>query len=74
MLTEHDSVGALLRRLRELTGGYQVPDDGCASYAALFAGFHELETDTHLHIHKENNVLFPAVVKVERAVDVVIAR
>jgi regulator of cell morphogenesis and NO signaling len=51
-----------------------VPDDGCASYAALFAGFHELETDTHLHIHKENNVLFPAVVKVERAVDVVIAR
>ncbi len=66
MLTEHDAVGALLRRLSELTGGYQVPDDGCASYAALFAGFHELEIDTHLHIHKENNVLFPAVLKVER--------
>lgn len=31
MLTEHDAVGALLRRLSELTGGYQVPDDGCAS-------------------------------------------
>jgi regulator of cell morphogenesis and NO signaling len=66
MLTEHDAVGELLRRLSELTGGYQVPDDGCASYAALFAGFHELEIDTHLHIHKENNVLFPAVLKVER--------
>lgn len=65
MLTEHDTVGALLRRLRELTDDYQVPTDGCASYAALFAGFHELETDTHLHIHKENNVLFPAVLEAE---------
>jgi iron-sulfur cluster repair protein YtfE (RIC family) len=25
----------------------------------------ELEADTHLHIHKENNVLFPMVVQLE---------
>jgi iron-sulfur cluster repair protein YtfE (RIC family) len=25
-----------------------------------------METDTHLHIHKENNVLFPALVDAER--------
>ena len=25
----------------------------------------ELEADTHLHIHKENNVLFPLVVRME---------
>ncbi|MEJ7799408.1 MAG: hemerythrin domain-containing protein, partial [Ilumatobacter sp.] len=66
LLAEHDTVGELLARLRELTNGYQPPADGCASYAALFAGLAELETDTHLHVHIENNVLFPAVVALEQ--------
>ncbi len=60
MRLEHDTVGALLRRLRSLTDGYQPPDDACPSYRALYAGLAELEDDLHLHIHKENNVLFPA--------------
>ena len=66
LLAEHDTVGELLSRLRELANGYQTPADGCASYAALFAGLAELEADTHLHVHKENNVLFPAVVALEQ--------
>lgn len=66
MLAEHDTVGELLVQLRDLTGGYQTPADGCASYAALFTALAELEADTHLHVHKENNVLFPAVVALER--------
>lgn len=68
MMMEHDRTGELIERLRELTGGYEPPADGCNSYKALFAGMHELETDTHLHIHKENNVLFPAVVALESRV------
>lgn len=66
MLAEHDTVGALLVSLRELTNGYQPPADGCASYQAFFSGLTELEADTHLHIHKENNVLFPAVAALEQ--------
>lgn len=66
MLTEHDTVGELLRRLRSLTDGYTPPTDGCGSYVALFAGFETMEADTHLHIHKENNLLFPAVVGAEQ--------
>jgi regulator of cell morphogenesis and NO signaling len=62
---EHDGAGELLARLRDQTTGYAVPDDGCTRYRALFAGLVELEADTHLHIHKENNVLFPAVVAEE---------
>ena len=65
MLREHDAVGELLARLRQLTGEYQPPADGCASYVACFAGLAELEADTHLHIHKENNVLFPLVIRLE---------
>jgi len=66
MLAEHDTVGELLARLRELTNDYKTPADGCASYAALFGGLAELEADTHLHVHKENNVLFSAVVALEQ--------
>ncbi len=66
MLAEHDTAGDLLARLRTLTAGYAVPDDGCASYRALYDGLAELEADTHLHVHKENNVLFPAVLATER--------
>jgi len=65
MRLEHDGAGELLARLRAQTSVYETPGDGCASYGALYAGLAELETDTHLHIHKENNVLFPAVVAEE---------
>ncbi len=66
MLAEHDRAGDLLTTLRSLTDGYVAPADGCASYRALYAGLAELEADTHLHVHKENNLLFPAVVALEQ--------
>jgi regulator of cell morphogenesis and NO signaling len=65
MLAEHDRAGELLAELRGLTGGYQTPADGCASYRACYAALADLEADTHLHVHKENNVLFPAVLDLE---------
>ena len=65
MLREHDAVGDLLARLRMLTDAYTPPADGCATYTACFTALAEMEADTHLHIHKENNVLFPLVVRLE---------
>ena len=65
MLREHDAVGELLAELRRLTNGYLAPADGCASYVTCFAALAELEADTHLHIHKENNLLFPLVTRME---------
>ena len=66
MEQEHTAVGALLERLRQITNGYQAPVDTCASTRALMAGLEELEADTHLHVHKENNHLFPAVLAQEQ--------
>ena len=68
MLGEHDRAGELLAQLRSLTSDYTPPADGCASYGALFDGLKRLEADTHLHVHKENNLLFPAVVAMENAI------
>lgn len=67
MLGEHDRAGELLAQLRSLTSDYTPPADGCASYGALFDGLKRLEADTHLHVHKENNLLFPAVMAMENA-------
>jgi regulator of cell morphogenesis and NO signaling len=68
MELEHDRAGDLLAALRSITGGYEPPADACASYQALYAGLAQLEADTHLHVHKENNLLFPAVVALEAEV------
>jgi len=54
---EHDPFATLLVELRPLINRYQVPPGGCASYQPLYA---RLAADTHLHVHLENNLLFPA--------------
>jgi regulator of cell morphogenesis and NO signaling len=67
MMLEHDRAGELLAELRAVTGGYAVPDDACASYRSLYERLAALELDTHVHVHKENNVLFPAVLRMADA-------
>jgi regulator of cell morphogenesis and NO signaling len=56
---EHDEVAELLHRLRTLTAGYQPPANACNSFRGLYQLLAEIETDTQMHIHLENNVLFP---------------
>ena len=66
MLTEHDLAGEVLARLRSLTANYSTRLMVAPVLSPLYEGLHQLEADTHLHIHKENNVLFPAVVALEQ--------
>jgi regulator of cell morphogenesis and NO signaling len=58
---EHRAVGELLARLRAASGGYRPPAQACNTWRGLFHGLAELERETHLHVHVENNVLFPRV-------------
>jgi regulator of cell morphogenesis and NO signaling len=59
MENEHDRAGELLGQLRRVTGDYQPPHWACATVRALYTGLAELESDMHMHVHLENNVLFP---------------
>lgn len=59
MRHEHEEAGETLRQLRRLANGYQLPDDACNSYRALYQGLEALERELHEHIHVENNILFP---------------
>src|SRR5262245_9288641 len=63
MRHEHDHAGELLARLRTVTDDYTIPDNACASYRSLYERLEAMEYDTHVHIHKENHVLFPAVLE-----------
>lgn len=60
-MREHDRAGSVLAELRQLTGGYAIPADACASYTAMLSGLEGIEADLHMHVHKENNVLFSRV-------------
>jgi regulator of cell morphogenesis and NO signaling len=65
MHVEHDRVGELLAQLRRSTDGFRPPADACPTWHALDAGLAELEHDVHTHVHIENNVLFPAIERLE---------
>ncbi|SRR5579884_28655 len=67
MQHEHDDAAAALGQMRRVTSDYAVPEDGCATYHALFQRLQELEADLHEHIHLENNVLFPRATQLEQA-------
>lgn len=56
---EHDDHGALLRRLESLTEDFTLPEGACRSWQALYVGTAQLAEDLMVHIHLENNVLFP---------------
>jgi regulator of cell morphogenesis and NO signaling len=56
---EHDGAAEALRRLRDLTDGYEAPPEACNTWRALWHGLADLERAMHEHIHLENNVLFP---------------
>lgn len=55
---DHEATADRLDRIAELTNGYEVPDDACPSYRSMLARLEDLERNTHMHVHKENNVLF----------------
>ena len=56
---EHDRAGEALTRLAELSDRYSPPDWACNTFRAMFDTLARLERNTHQHVHKENNVLFP---------------
>ncbi len=65
MMQEHDNEGQRFRDIAELTNNYNPPADACNTYKVTYAMLDEFEKDLHLHIHLENNILFPNAIKLE---------
>ena len=68
MMMEHDTAGDLLRKMREISMEYKLPEGVCPSYTALYNRLEAFEKDLHQHIHLENNLLFPRAVELEQKI------
>ncbi len=66
MEMEHEMVAKNLSEIRELTSNYSLPEDACASYSLLYRLLDEFEEDLYLHVHLENNILFPKALEIEK--------
>ncbi len=67
MEAEHESAGRALADIRRITRDFEIPAHACVTYRALMTSLEELEHDLHVHIHLENNILFPRAIQLERA-------
>ena len=62
---EHDLAGNIMGRIRELSNNFTPPEHACNTYRVSYAKFEEFEADLHLHVHLENNILFPRAIILE---------
>lgn len=62
---EHQKVVVYFEQLRELTHNYQVPPYVLHGFEILYKMLQDYEDDLHLHLHLENNILFPKAIQME---------
>lgn len=66
MEADHDEAGEILSRIKILADNYSLPEGACNSFRILYKELEALENDLHLHIHLENNILFPKAIALEK--------
>lgn len=59
MRHEHDDTVGALSRIRHLAEGFAPPADASEALRALYTALQRLERDIVVHMHLENNILFP---------------
>lgn len=66
MKHEHVNEGERFMKIAALSNDYTPPTDACHTYKVTYAMLDEFEKDLHMHIHLENNILFPEAIKLEQ--------
>lgn len=65
MMEEHNVEGERFGIIAQLSDNYAPPPDACTTYRVSYSMLREFEEDLHLHIHLENNILFPKSISLE---------
>jgi len=68
MISDHDFEGERFKKIAQLTNNYTTPDDGCNTYRLTYSLLEEFQDDLHIHIHLENNILFPKAIGLEKEI------
>lgn len=64
---DHERIGRLLLALREQTDDYRLMADACTNHQVIYHKLKEFDADLMQHKHLENNVLYPNVLEMEKA-------
>jgi regulator of cell morphogenesis and NO signaling len=63
MQGEHEFAGSAMDRINVLTHNYLIPEDACNTYRVSLKMLEQFEDDLHIHVHLENNILYPKALK-----------
>lgn len=66
MIHEHDTQYQLIKEIRNILNDYSVGTETTDSYREIITLMKGLDLDLSLHLHLENNVLFPKAVELEK--------
>ena len=69
MESEHDYAGYIYEKIEILSDDFTPPDHACNTYRALYHHLKEFRDDLHIHIHLENNILFPKAIELENRIN-----
>jgi regulator of cell morphogenesis and NO signaling len=59
MRNEHEDEARHLQTIEHVTRGLTLPEGACRSWTALYTGLRKFTDDLVVHMHLENEVLFP---------------
>lgn len=63
MQGEHEFAGGAMDKINVLTHNYFIPEDACNTYRVSLKLLEQFEDDLHIHVHLENNILYPKALK-----------
>lgn len=67
MMAEHDDAQDNLAQMQRLTDGFEPPETASDAHRELLRSLVALEADLKVHIHEEDDVLFPRLVACEKS-------
>jgi regulator of cell morphogenesis and NO signaling len=64
---EHATITGLLQTVKRAADHFTVPETASEPYRALMQRFKDFEAAFHMHLHIENNILFPKLIAMEQS-------
>ena len=66
---EHVQAATTLSKIKIITDNYSIPVNAPKDYQKLMDNLKEFESEFHVHLHIENNILFPKVLELEEQIN-----
>jgi regulator of cell morphogenesis and NO signaling len=63
---DHKMMFETMLKFRQWTDNYSLPSNSCTSHIVILSKLKELDNDLAQHVHLENDVLFPKILKMEK--------